>query len=130
MSGDLADGRARTEEAVRVSLRSDDSSGALVLAVIGEVDLLSAEQVGDAVSAALARRPRVLVIDLSAVTFLDSTGLSVLAQAHAAGGPDIAVRVVTTGEGLARRAITLTGLDQLLPVFTSRAAALAADRRR
>ncbi len=70
------------------------------------------------------------MIGLTAVTFLDSTGLSVLLQAHAAGGQDTTVRVATTGEGLAQRAIALTGLDQLPPVFTGCAAALAADRPR
>jgi anti-anti-sigma factor len=71
----------------------------------------------------------VLLIDLNAVTFLDSTGLSVLAQAHAAG-TGTAVRVVATDDGMPRRAITLTGMDQLLPVFDTRTAALAADGSR
>ena len=51
----------------------------------GQVDLLTAGQLADAVTAALTRCPPVLLIDLTAVTFLDSTGLSVLAQADAAG---------------------------------------------
>ncbi len=129
MTDNLAD-PAQTEDALRLSLREEAPSAALVLAVAGEVDLLTATQLTDAVTAALARRPPVLVIDLAAVTFLDSSGLSVLARAHADGGRDTVVRVVAVEETLAHRAITLTGMHQLLPVFTSTADALAADRPR
>lgn len=129
MTADAA-GQNQNTEVLQVALQSDESSAALVLAATGEVDLLTVGQLADAVTAALAGRPRVLVIDLSAVTFLNSSGLAILAQAHAAGGQGTAVRVVATEKSLAHRAITLTGLDQLLPVFTSGAAALAADRTR
>ncbi|MGK3206054.1 STAS domain-containing protein [Amycolatopsis sp. MEPSY49] len=129
VNDDVAD-HIQIDDAVRLSLREETSSGALVLAVAGEVDLLTTDRLTDAVTAALARRPAVLVIDLTAVTFLDSSGLSVLAQAHATGGQDTAVRVVTIQDSLAHRAVTLTGMDQLLPVFTSSAAAFAADAAR
>ncbi|WP_410594171.1 STAS domain-containing protein [Amycolatopsis sp. lyj-23] len=129
MNDDLAD-RTQLDDALRISLRAEESSAALVLAAAGEVDLLTAEQLADAVTAALVRRPPMLVIDLTAVTFLDSSGLSVLAQAHTTGSQDTTVRVVTAEDSLAHRAITLTGMDRLLPVFTSCADALAAARTR
>jgi anti-sigma B factor antagonist len=126
VTDNLAD-PAQTEDALRLSLREESPSAELVLDVAGEVDLLTAEQLTDAVTSALARRPPVLVIDLAAVTFLDSSGLSVLAQAHADGGRDTIVRVVAVEDTLAHRAITLTGMHQLLSVFTSTVDALAAD---
>ena len=125
-----AAGQDQDNDVLQVVLHEDESSSTLVLTAAGEVDLLTVGQLADAVTAALAGRPRVLVIDLTAVTFMNSSGLSILAQAHAAGGAVTAVRVVATERSLAHRAITLTGLDQLLPVFTSDAAALAADRVR
>ncbi|WP_233223486.1 STAS domain-containing protein [Amycolatopsis sp. CA-128772] len=82
----------------------------LVLVAAGAFDLLTAEQLTDAVTAALTRRPPVLEIDLAAVTFLDSSGLSVLARAHADGGRDTIVRVIAVEETLAHRAIILTGM--------------------
>ncbi|MFB9688659.1 STAS domain-containing protein [Amycolatopsis plumensis] len=129
MNDDVAD-HTQIDDALRLSLREEASSGALVLAAAGEVDLLTADQLTDAVAAALAQRPAVLVIDLTAVTFLDSSGLSVLAKAHATGGQRTTVRVATISDSLAHRAITLTGMDQLLPVFPSRTDALAADHSR
>ncbi|MEV6825645.1 STAS domain-containing protein [Amycolatopsis sp. NPDC051102] len=129
MTDDVAD-PAQIEGALQLSVREQAPSAALVLAAAGEVDLLTAEQLTDAVTAALTRQPPVLVIDLTAVTFLDSSGLSVLARAHADGGRDTIVRVVVVEESLAHRAITLTGMHRLLPVYTSTVDALAADRRR
>ncbi|WP_410586324.1 STAS domain-containing protein [Amycolatopsis sp. lyj-23] len=120
---------AHVEDGLKLRLHDDESSAALVLAAAGAVDLLTTEQLTDAVTAALARRPAVLVIDLTAVTFLDSSGLSVLARAHADGGRGTPVRVVVVEDSLAHRAITLTGMHELLPVFTSTADALA-DRPR
>ncbi|WP_158263060.1 STAS domain-containing protein [Amycolatopsis sp. CA-128772] len=126
MNDDVAD-PTQIDDALQLTVREETSSEALVLAVAGDVDLLTADQLRDAVTAAFAQRPAVLVIDLTAVTFLDSSGLSVLAQAHATGGQDTTVRVVTVPDSLAHRAITVTGMAQLLPVFTSSADALAAD---
>ncbi|WP_410673350.1 STAS domain-containing protein [Amycolatopsis sp. cmx-4-68] len=121
-----AEQHVHPEDAVRVRLHdAGDVPGALVLSVAGAVDLLTSSQVSDAVTAALSRRPQVLVIDLSAVTFLDSTGLSVLAQAQAAGRA-IELRVVAPEDGMPRRAIALTGMESLLLVFPTLAAALAA----
>ncbi|MDQ7810714.1 STAS domain-containing protein [Amycolatopsis sp. A133] len=127
MNAGPTDQYVEPEGDVRVRLHeAGDLPGLLVLAVAGAVDLLTSGQVADAVTAALTRRPQVLVVDLSEVSFLDSTGLSVLAQAHAAG-PATALRVVAPEDGMPRRAITLTGMNSLLQVFPTRAAALAVD---
>ncbi|WP_370444737.1 STAS domain-containing protein [Amycolatopsis sp. CA-128772] len=50
-----------------VSLRQVET--ALVLSVGGEVDLVTAPELNDAVTAALAEAPAVLIVDLTAVTF-------------------------------------------------------------
>ncbi|WP_296151814.1 STAS domain-containing protein, partial [Pseudonocardia sp. SCN 73-27] len=56
--------------------------GVAVVAVSGDVDLAGAGRVGTAVGQALARRPAALVVDMSAVTFLDSSGLDQLVEAR------------------------------------------------
>ena len=50
--------------------------------VQGEVDLYTAPQLWETLDAAIAGTPHELVIDLSDVSFLDSSGLSVLLRAH------------------------------------------------
>jgi anti-sigma B factor antagonist len=58
-----------------------DPDGATVLAIAGEVDLAVAAQVRDSGLAALARDDSAaLRLDLSGVTFMDSSGLGALIQ--------------------------------------------------
>jgi anti-anti-sigma factor len=61
---------------LRVHGRIDD--GTAVLALEGDVDLSSGQAVRDAVCEALDAGAREVVLDLSGVTFLDSTGLNAL----------------------------------------------------
>lgn len=110
------------EDALRVSLET--AEGWLAVAAAGEVDLLTVPVLDDAVTAALARRPARLVIDLTEVTFLDSTGLSALAQAHTAASTGTEVRVVAPADGMPHRAIVLTGLHETLAVFSTRSDAV------
>src|SRR5680860_265694 len=51
---------------------------ALVLIVSGEIDVLTAPQLQEAIELALSNRPGALVLDLSEVTFLSSAGMGVL----------------------------------------------------
>ncbi|HEX6887883.1 MAG TPA: STAS domain-containing protein [Candidatus Nanopelagicales bacterium] len=98
---------------------------ATVLAASGEVDVYSAPDLDQAIGEALATGHRHLVIDLSAVTFLDSTGLGVLVKglkgARDAGGW---LRLVVISERI-RKIFDITGLDASMPLFDTADAALA-----
>lgn len=114
--------RIRPEDLLQVTvLRSGD---AVVLAVTGELDLLSASVLGGEVATALAGAPALLVIDLSEVSFLASIGITTLVEARRAAGPGTRVRVVAPETGVVHRTLGLTGLHDALAVATSRAAAL------
>ena len=52
-----------------------------VVRVRGEIDVVSAPQLGTAIDATLANAPSALVIDLSQVPFMDSSGIAVLIRA-------------------------------------------------
>ncbi len=58
--------------------RSDN--GVLTLALEGEVDLASVNDLDEALATALARDNPIVVIDLDGVTFMDSTGLHFLVR--------------------------------------------------
>jgi anti-sigma B factor antagonist len=58
------------------------TNGTAVIAVRGDVDLYTAPQLWETIDAAIAGTPHELVIDLTDVGFLDSSGLSVLVKAH------------------------------------------------
>ena len=81
--------------------------------VSGEIDSSSApllrEQLDTLFEGALSE----LTIDLSAVTFLDSAGLCVLAAAHRRAGSDVRLRVLASSRAVIRP-LEITGLWQLL----------------
>ena len=56
--------------------------GVTVLAVGGEIDMVTAPQFEKAIDDVLADDPPTLVIDLTEVTFLASVGLQLLARAN------------------------------------------------
>ena len=58
--------------------RLDPHAGTTTLALLGEVDVLTVDQVRAALEEALAGRPREIVVDLSDLDFIDSTGLGAL----------------------------------------------------
>ncbi len=64
-----------TEQAAASVLPQGDT---VVVALRGEVDVLNVEQVRVAVHEAIAARPREILVDLAALSFIDSTGLGAL----------------------------------------------------
>jgi len=63
------------------------ADGVTTVAVAGEIDLATADQLSTAGLEAMAVRPRALVVDLTAVPFMDSTGLGHLSRVLAAAHP-------------------------------------------
>lgn len=90
-----------------------------VVAVSGEVDLETASQLGDHALDALREVSPHVVLDLSEVSFMDSTGLKVLLtisrRAELAGGSF----VVAGPTRPVRKILSLTGLDQTFTVVDS-----------
>jgi len=80
------------------------------VALRGELDLGSAEQL----ERALAEAGDEVLLDLSGLTFMDSTGVRVLLEAAERGGPGL--RMVPPRDGDARVAIDETGIAPLLPL--------------
>jgi anti-sigma B factor antagonist len=97
-----------------------------VLTVSGEIDLSNGSALAEDIAHHLDARPSVLVVDLRAVTFLGSTGLSVLVEAWQRGAPATALRVVATDRAVLRP-MQISELDQVLPVYATVDEALAAD---
>jgi anti-sigma B factor antagonist len=91
------------------------SDGGATLRVQGELDISTADQLRRAVAPYLEAGGR-LVLDLSQVTFCDSTGLAVLVGFHK--------RLAAVGGGLELYApvprvlhlLTITGLNRVFPV--------------
>ena len=106
-----------------VTVDVEHHGDAVVLRVAGELDLLTTPTLAEACSQELRKRPPVLVIELTGVTFLASVGMSAIVAAHEEGGEHTKVRVVG-GTRDTLRPIRVTGLDNLLSVYAALPAAL------
>ncbi|MFE8945087.1 anti-sigma factor antagonist [Streptomyces sp. NPDC007856] len=100
-----------------------------VLELRGEIDLLSATEIGPALDRVTGRPGARVVIDLRSVEFFDCSGLRLLYRARARvldGGGQ--VHLVCT-HPLTLRVFRVTGLSRLLPPHPTLDAALATTAR-
>jgi len=109
---------------VDVAITTSTVGEATVIAVGGEIDVHTAPGLDDALATA-AGPGSAIVADLSAVEFIDSTGLSVLVRALARSRDDEGALAVVASTDRVLKVLKLTGLDGVLPVFDSLDAALA-----
>jgi anti-sigma B factor antagonist len=113
-----------TDMFVVSSYRHDGST--TIVEVYGDVDIYTAPEVRSALRAALTAELSHLVVDLSGVGFLDSTGLAAVFSAwRAASRSRIALSVVVESDDV-RRPFEVSGMTELLPIVASRDRALAA----
>jgi len=97
-----------------VTLQREDAVATVV--VSGELDLATVPQLSAIV--AEHRDARVVVLDLNAVTFIDSTGVRALIEADCACAGSGSGLVVLTGDGPVRRMLDLCDLDGRLALVT------------
>lgn len=111
---------------MELSLETREVSGRSVVTVGGEIDVYTAPQVREAIAALVAAGTYDIVIDLTAVDFLDSTGLGVLVgglkkvRAH-----DGSLALVCDQERLLR-IFRITGLAKVFVIHPDADTALAA----
>lgn len=74
-----------------------DHNGVAVLSIGGEIDLITAAALEEAIGEVVADNPTALVIDLSAVEFLGSVGLKILAATSEKIGQSVKFGVVARG---------------------------------
>jgi anti-anti-sigma factor len=102
-----------------------ERGGAVVVELAGELDLYNAHTVREALLGEAEKRPERLVVDLSRVTFIDSTGLGVLIEARTRLPNSRGFMLAAPGLET-RRALEISGLDRHFTVHESLDAALDA----
>lgn len=94
--------------------RSDRDGDAAIVTLHGEVDVLTVDQVRQALSEALAAAPRSITVDLADLSFIDSTGLGALIfgfqRSRDAG---VAYRLARPSDGV-RQILVLSGLLEVV----------------
>ena len=92
--------------------------GVVVVRLGGELDLYNADDVRDALLAAADESPERIVVDLSGVDFIDSTGLGVLIEARAKLENRRAFLLASPGVET-RRALEVSGLARHFGIHES-----------
>lgn len=93
-----------------------------------EIDLVNADAIGVQLAALSHGSPDVITVDLTGTTFCDSAGVQSITHAHRlAAGNGGELRLVV-GASPVRRILQLTGVDQVVPVYTDIQQSLDASR--
>lgn len=87
------------------------------LAVRGEVDMATAPALEAALEEAIRDSEGALVVDLSGVEFLDSSGLQVLMRARARLGTEDRALALVCPFGPVRRVFELAGLSDVFTLY-------------
>jgi anti-anti-sigma factor len=104
--------RAAMAPEFRLTVRPDGER-ALVIPV-GELDLMSAGAVENAVIGLLEQGTAHVVVDLRGLSFMDSTGIRALLACHERAQRESAGLAIIVGDGRTRRPLEICGvLDQL-----------------
>lgn len=97
----------------RLQLDMTDDGDPVVLTVTGELDLTTTDALHDSVAAHLTAG-RSVVLDLSGLSFVDSTGLSTLVKLNQAAGDAGSAFQLRAVPDHAMRLMTITKIDTVL----------------
>lgn len=109
---------------VSVTRTTDDSVP--VVAVSGEVDVYSAPALKQRFAELVRSGASTLIVDLTEVAFLDSTGLGALVEARALTGDAGGSLPIVCTQDRILKLFTITGLDSVFTIHPTVDAALAA----
>ena len=90
-----------------------------------EVDISNADRIRQDLAAVLAQGASLVIVDMSTTTFCDSAGVTALVRAvRQANASGAGLRVATSAPAVTR-VLAITGVDRLIEVYPSVAAAMA-----
>ena len=107
-----------TELAVSVSVEGRDGDSRTVVRLVGEADVTTGA-LAEVLGAEAAKMPRLLLVDISGLTFIDSAALNQILQAHRklrAGGGRLEL---ASPQPVVARILQLSAIDQIIPVRAS-----------
>jgi anti-sigma B factor antagonist len=100
-------------------------SGVPVVAAPEEIDITNAPELRSALLAAAAGGPGTIVADMTRTRFCDSSGLHALLAAHKRAQADGGELLLVIPDAAVLRIFAITGIDRMIPSFTSLDDALA-----
>jgi anti-sigma B factor antagonist len=104
---------------VDFSMSQQTVGGYAVLSLRGEADISSADVLRDELSGLVDSQVSAVVVDLTGVTFLDSTGLGVLVGARNAAVEAGRALPIACDDGRILKLFRITGLDNVFDIHPS-----------
>ena len=121
-----SEGRGEPEDGQSLSVRIEPiGAGACVVSLAGELDLSTIPRVEKQLFDQVRLKEGVIV-DLTRVSFIDSSGIGVLIKAFRATDDARVLNTVIAEGSQVERIFRLAGIDRALPIFMARAPAVDA----
>jgi anti-anti-sigma factor len=98
-----------------IDVTSDERSGVVTVKLVGELDISSASRVERELKRAEKGEPPALVLDLSGLEFLDSTGLRMIVAADQRAREEGRRFALIRGTEAVQRVFRITFLEERLP---------------
>jgi anti-anti-sigma factor len=106
-----------------LDVTTEDRDGLVHMALVGELDLSSVAKVQEELRRIEADAPATLVMDLSKLSFLDSTGLRCIVTADERAREAGRRIVIVRGPDAVQRVFAITRLEERLEIVDDAAAA-------
>ena len=93
--------------------------GHTLITLVGECDLHTSRQLRDVLTSEVSRGVRRMILDLSGLGFMDSTGMQVLLSVRTVLNVRGGTMALVAPQPVVARILELTGADQYIPVYGS-----------
>jgi anti-sigma B factor antagonist len=107
-----------TELSVSVSVEDREGGSRTVVRLAGEADVTT-QALAEVLDAEVAKKPRLLLVDVSGLAFIDSAALHQIVQAHRKLRADGCQLELVGPSRAVARILQLSALDQVIPVRSS-----------
>ena len=107
-----------------LEVKTKDRNGLVHVALVGELDLSTVAKVQEELRRVEADAPATVVVDLSKLTFLDSTGLRCIVTADERARDQGRRVVIVRGPDAVQRVFTITRLEERLEMVDDAAAVI------
>jgi anti-sigma B factor antagonist len=103
----------------------ENRNGHVLVRAVGELDMSTAPSLTTATEDAFGDGYRLLLLDLSGLSFMDSTGLSALLSVHRDAQARGAHAAIIAPSDTALRVLEMLGVEQVLNIYPTLDAAVA-----
>ena len=108
-----------THDELNIDLKTDDNGETMIFRLRGSLDLATSPTVRAALTDATQKSKQDVIVDLTQLEFLDSTGLGALIGAHRRAVENGGTFRLVIHDGPIARLLNITGLIRVLEVYHS-----------